>query len=107
MPIKTSAKKAMRVSARRHEENILRKVTYKRALKDAKRVGEAELPEALVNAQSALDKAVKTKLLHKNTASRLLSRLVKSTKSDAVAKAPAKKKIATKKAVTKAKAKKK
>lgn len=81
MPITSSAKKAVRVAKRRNQENSLHKIAYKRAIKDARRLidGGAEVKavaEAINQSQSALDKAVKTKLLHRNTASRLLSRLV-------------------------------
>lgn len=80
MPITSSAKKAVRTSARRLSENLERKNAYKYALKMARKAVDGEAKDAsalIVTAQSALDRAVKTKLLHRNTASRLLSRLSK------------------------------
>jgi len=100
MPITSSAKKAMRVSARRHGENLVVKSAYKRALKLAKQASTADAGALVIDAQSALDKAVKTKLLHRNTASRLLSRLTKNVKVDSTAAKKTMKKAA-KKAVTK------
>lgn len=80
MPITSSAKKAVKVSARRLAENLVRKNAFKRALKDARKAIVADdakaTQAAITKAQSSLDRAVKTKLLHRNTASRLLSRLV-------------------------------
>ncbi len=83
MPVTSSAKKAERVSARRLQENLQRKVAYKKALKLARKAIATDSKEAAklaVGAQSALDRAVKSRLLHRNTASRLFSRLVKTTK---------------------------
>lgn len=80
MPITSSAKKAVKVSARRLEENLERKTAYKYALKMARKAidgGAKDTSDLVVVAQSTLDKAVKTKLLHRNTASRLFSRLTK------------------------------
>ncbi len=84
MPITSSAKKASRVSLRRLGENQIRKTAYKKALKNARRAlseGSSDATKLLVEAQSNLGKAVKTNLLHKNTASRLLSRLTKTKKN--------------------------
>jgi len=99
MPITSSAKKAMRTSARRHEENLASKTAYKKAIKEVKKA-EAVTAEQLQKAQSTLDKAVKTKLLHRNTASRLFSRLTKAVQVTGEAK-PAKAAKAPKTSATK------
>jgi len=81
MPVTSSARKASRVAARRLQENLLRKVEYKRALKVAHKARTAatkEAPELTIKAQSTLDRAVKSHLLHRNTASRLFARLIKT-----------------------------
>ena len=80
MPITSSAKKAMKVAARRHEENLTQKTALRRTLKDARKANLSRTAsvEMISKAQSSLDRAVKSNLLHKNTAGRLLSRLVKS-----------------------------
>lgn len=87
MPITRSAKKAVKVSARRLTENLVRKNAFKRALKMARKAmtdpDAKKTSAAIIKAQSTLDRAVKTKLLHRNTASRLLSRLVKQTTAQA------------------------
>jgi small subunit ribosomal protein S20 len=82
MAITSSAKKAIRAAARKRVFNLHRKkdineVSKKieRFIKDGK-AGEAKalLPEAY----KAIDKAAKTNLLKKNTASRMKSRLTLS-----------------------------
>ncbi len=81
MPITSSAKKAVKVAVRRAHENQLHKVAYKSALKVARKAivaGDAKADDLIISAQSTLDRAVKTKLMHRNTASRLFSRLAKS-----------------------------
>jgi small subunit ribosomal protein S20 len=80
MPVTTSAKKALRVAHRRHEENLLRKDAFKRALKVTRKAvaaGSEGLSELLSKAQSALDKAANGNSIHPNKASRLKSRLAK------------------------------
>jgi small subunit ribosomal protein S20 len=84
MPITSSAKKALRQSKTRHAHNVVRKVAYKKAvlnfrkLVTAKKMNEAV--KALSLAFKALDKAAKTKVIEKNKASRLKSRLSKLIK---------------------------
>ncbi|SRR5258708_37165008 len=79
MPITTSAKKALRQNKTRHARNVIRKVAYKKAVLNfrklvaAKKMEEAHTSLAL--AFKALDKAAKTKVIEKNKASRLKSRL--------------------------------
>ncbi|MFA6082489.1 MAG: 30S ribosomal protein S20 [Patescibacteria group bacterium] len=97
MPITSSAKKAVSVAKRRASENIVLKNTYKRALKEARKlvlVSPDSATDAISQAQSSLDKAVKTKLLHRRTASRLLSRLASKATSPVVK--PTKKAVSAK-----------
>lgn len=80
-PITKSAKKALRQSKKRRARNIRRKQAFKDivknirklALENKKKEAEALLPKAY----KALDKAVKTRIIKKNTASRKKSRLTK------------------------------
>jgi small subunit ribosomal protein S20 len=89
MPITKSAKKALRQNVTRHKRNVVRKDAYKaqvvgfRKLVVAKKFEEAA--KALPLVFKALDKAAKSKVIEKNKASRLKSRLAqlisKSTKA--------------------------
>ncbi len=89
MPITKSAKKALRQNVTRHKRNVVRKEAYKlqvvtfRKLVVAKKNEEAAKILPLVF--KALDKAAKAKVIEKNKASRLKSRLSqlinKSTKA--------------------------
>ncbi len=84
MPITTSAKKALRSSKRKRQFNLARKEGVKQALKTfrklsaEKKLRDAEI--ALSAAYKALDKAAKSGLIKKNTASRKKSRLSKTLK---------------------------
>ena len=82
MPIIKSAKKALRQSKRRAKRNLSKKEAiqnnikiFRKALnaKDAKKT-----QEILSNLTVALDKAVKSKIIHKNTAARKKSRFAKA-----------------------------
>lgn len=79
MPITQSAKKALRQSLRRREQNLLKKAAYKKAVKEYKKAvaaGKAdEAKNALSKVYQSLDKAAKTKVIAKNKASRIKSRL--------------------------------
>jgi small subunit ribosomal protein S20 len=81
MPIIKSAKKALRQSARRRSRNIQQTKKLKSLLKEVKKLvslgkkGEAE--KLLSQAYKYLDKAAKTGLMKKNTASRNKSRITK------------------------------
>lgn len=76
MPIIKSAKKKLRVDKRRAVYNLSVKNNLKSLLKKA----EAELSASLIKeAVSAIDKAARKGLLHKNTAARKKSRLMKKT----------------------------
>lgn len=79
------AKKAIRVTKRRTAQkakikNNLKKLT-KRTLKLIE-VGESKLAQQqLQSTQKALDKATKTRIIHKNKAKRIKSRLAKKLNS--------------------------
>lgn len=79
MPITRSAKKALRQSLRRHAQRAKRKDAVKRAVKGYKKLIAAKdvesAKEKLREVYKALDKAVKTNIFKRNTASRLKSRL--------------------------------
>lgn len=72
----------MRQSLRRKEYNLITKDKYKTALKAVKKAVTAgtkdAAQESLKAAMSALDKAAKKGVIHKNTASRRKSRLAKA-----------------------------
>lgn len=75
MPLLSNAKKALRVSKRKAVVNQRIKSRMKTAMDKVK----AEVTQAnLSTAFSAIDKAVKRNLIHKNKASRLKSQLSKN-----------------------------
>lgn len=78
MPNTKSAKKALRVAETRRKVNLARTFKIKTALKNLRK-GLVSTPEdnqnLLAKAYSALDKAVKTNLIHRNKANRKKSRL--------------------------------
>ncbi len=82
MPNTSSAKKAMRQSRRRNTINTRTKSKFKSAVKNTRALiaegNSKESAESLKKAMSAIDKAVKKNVLHKNTASRKKSRLAKA-----------------------------
>lgn len=81
MPITSSAKKALRASKHKAAFNLKRRDAIADAIKKIKKLvaakkmkeAEAMLPVAF----QAIDKACKTKMIHKNTAARKKSRLAK------------------------------
>lgn len=81
MPITSSAKKALRASKNKALYNARRKDAISDVTKKIKKlVADKKLKEAealLSTAYKAIDKACKTNLIHKNTASRKKSRLAK------------------------------
>lgn len=89
MPITTSAKKALRQNVTRHKRNVIRKEAYKKQVTSFRKLIVAkkneEAAKALPMVFKALDKAAKGKVIEKNKASRLKSRLSqlinKSTKA--------------------------
>jgi small subunit ribosomal protein S20 len=82
MPNTKSAAKAMRQSSRRRVINLATKNRVKSATRLVKKsITESNADEArkaLQQAMSALDKAVKKRVLHKNTASRRKSRFARA-----------------------------
>lgn len=83
MPITSSAKKAMRVSLRKQVINTRTKSQMKTATKRFSKENTAEL---LREAYSAIDRAVKNNLLHRNTAARRKSGLARQLKQTATTK---------------------
>jgi small subunit ribosomal protein S20 len=89
MPITSSAKKALRQNVTRHKRNVVRKDAYKKAVTGFRKLvvakKTADAAAALPSVFKALDKAAKAKVIEKNKASRLKSRLSqlinKSTKA--------------------------
>jgi small subunit ribosomal protein S20 len=81
MPITTSAKKALRQNKTRHARNSVKKENYKRIIVKYRKLVAAkskdEAAKLLPLVFKALDKAAKTKVIEKNKASRLKSRLSK------------------------------
>jgi len=79
MPITSSAKKAWRQNLTRRARNVTKKEAYKkvvvgyRKLVAGKKMDEAQ--KMLPSVFRALDKAAKTKVIEKNKANRLKSRL--------------------------------
>ncbi len=84
MPITTSAKKALRQTARRGKQNLARKEAYKNVIKNIKKLAGAgktkDAEKLLPQLYKALDKAAKTNAVKKNKASRLKSRISKFLK---------------------------
>lgn len=72
----------MRQSIKRRARNLVKKDAYKKAVKETRKFITAgkktEAVAALAKAMQALDKAAKTHVLHKNTVSRLKSRMAKA-----------------------------
>lgn len=80
MPNTKSAKKALKQSDKRHKENVSRKSALKTAIKkvyDAmgKNISHEKVKELVANVASSLARAGSKKVIHKNTASRKLSRI--------------------------------
>ena len=82
MPITKSAKKSLRQSIKHRENNLKTKDVVRESVKVVRRLVKAgkktEAAEALGKAMSALDKAVKKNVIHKNNAARRKSRLAKA-----------------------------
>ncbi len=79
MPITKSAKKSLQQNLRRHQENMQRRKKFRSLhkkivqLTEEKKIKEAET--LFSEYQKAVDKAAKTNVITKNTASRKKSRL--------------------------------
>ena len=82
MAITSSAKKAIRNSARKHVFNLQRKRAIDSVKRDMRKLVKAkkidEAKALLPRAYKAIDKAEKTNLIKKNTASRMKSRITLS-----------------------------
>lgn len=82
MPNTKSAAKAMRQSKRRREVNLKVKDSVKDAVREVRKLiksgNKEEAAKLMKKAMSALDKAAKKNVIHKNTASRKKSRLAKA-----------------------------
>jgi ribosomal protein S20 len=85
MAITSSAKKAYRASVRRRVFNVRRGDAVSKLTKEIKKLVSgkkvAEAQALLPKAYKAIDKAAKMYTIHKNTASRIKSRLVHAIKS--------------------------
>jgi small subunit ribosomal protein S20 len=85
MPIKKSAKKALRQSKRRQVQNLKRKKAMKDAVKKIRKLVAAkkteEAKKLIPSAYKAIDKAAKTRVINKNAASRQKSRLMRLFKA--------------------------
>lgn len=80
MPVKKAAKKAYSRSVKQRATNAQYKLTLKKSIKDLTKASAAKAEntdELLVKAYSAIDKAKKQNILHKNTAARRKSKLAK------------------------------
>lgn len=75
MPLLKQARKKMRHDKRRTKQNSEKKQALKKLVKQMRKTPNAK---NLTPVFSALDKAVKTHLIHKNKANRLKSRLSKA-----------------------------
>lgn len=83
MPIIKSAKKAIRVSARKKAINDRRKRSMKEVIKKIEKLSKTDKAEAtkmLSSAYQAIDKAAKRGVIKKNNASRKKSRLTRLVK---------------------------
>jgi small subunit ribosomal protein S20 len=82
MPNTKSAIKAARQNIKRRARNLVTKDQFKTAIKDVKKLiaggKKGEATEMMKKVMSALDKAIKKNVIHKNTASRKKSRLSKA-----------------------------
>ena len=104
MPIIKSAKKRVKVSAKAAVRNSKTKRTLKTALKSfhAAVTGKAkDAGDKHAKAQSALDKAVKKGVMHKNKAARLKKQAASKAKAAGIAPKAATKKAVAKKVVAK------
>jgi small subunit ribosomal protein S20 len=82
MAIKHAAAKAIRKSAKNRAFNLKAKAEFKNLLKDARKAiaakKEKEAKTAIQAACKSLDKAARKRVIKKNTAARLKSRLMKA-----------------------------
>ena len=85
MPVIKSAKKKLRQDRKREKTNNLLRKTFRDAVKEARK---SKTAEKIKKAVKLVDKAAKKKLIHKNKAARIKSRLSKFIKSPAAKRKP-------------------
>jgi small subunit ribosomal protein S20 len=81
MAIKHAAAKAIRKSAKNHAFNLKTRAEFKRLVKEARKLiaaGSADAGKAVAAAAKSLDKSARKRVIAKNTAARLKSRLMKA-----------------------------
>lgn len=82
MPNTRSAKKRMRQNRRARDRNREQRSTLRTALKKARQAGSAaEAAKAVAAAEVLLDRAARKGLIHRNTAARHKSRLLKAARA--------------------------
>jgi small subunit ribosomal protein S20 len=82
MPNKPAARKALRQTKKHVVQNEIRRSAFKTAIKNVLKAKSSEEAKKLISAaQKALDKAAKSGVIKKNTASRRLSRLMSKINS--------------------------
>ncbi len=85
MPITSSAKKALRASARKRVYNVRRQKNLRDASKAVKKIEAGQdAKKLLAEAYKAIDKAAKAGTIKKNAAARKKSRLAKALNKKAV-----------------------
>ena len=80
MPIKKSAKKALRQSKQRHVRNLKKTRAFKSVIREIKQLSASnsgDIAQKIPQLYKTLDKAAKTHVIHANKASRLKSRISK------------------------------
>lgn len=92
MPVIKSARKKLKQDKKREKQNLELKLAFKEAVKIAQKTKTAD---KINKAFKATDKAVKNRLIHKNKAARIKSRLSKLI-TTSVSKNPTPKKIVKK-----------
>lgn len=96
MPVIKSARKKLKQDKKRQKRNNDVKLAFREAVKVAIK---SKTADKITKAVKLTDKAVKNKIIHKNKAARIksrLSKLIKSTPSKAPTKAPVPKTVAKK-----------
>lgn len=81
MAIKHAAAKAVRKSAKNHAFNLKTRSEFKTLVKEARKLiaaGSADAKTAVAAAVKSLDKSARKRVIAKNTAARLKSRLMKA-----------------------------
>lgn len=77
MPVTKQAKKKLRKDRRRERKNLEVKSVFKKAVKDTKK---NPTVKKISDAFKIIDKAAKKRIIHKNKASRIKSRMAKLVK---------------------------